>query len=114
MKKKVGKKAKKINEITALLDSVLEAKKELRALKNKELQNLSLKEKEAIILIKERIEKQKDGVVWRYEKRKRSLGESLLRRKNEELGKHLSVERKSFNRTSREIRLIRKSRKKLS
>ena len=101
--------SKFVENITSLLNSIGQAKTELRKLKNEELRKLDLKEREGIRLIRERTKQQKKIVVERYEKKKENLGKALLRKKKQELGKHLSVERKSLNRTNKEIRGIQKN-----
>ena len=99
-----------VKDISNLLSSIGQTKVELRRLKNEELKKLNLKEREGIKLIKERTKQQKKIVVERYEKKKENLGKVLLRRKSRELGKHLSIERKSLSRTNKEIRRIQKDR----
>lgn len=96
-----------------LLKSIAGVKNKLRLLKNEEIRKLTLNEKEQVKLIKERTNQQKKKVIERYEKKKETLGQALLRRKNRDLGKHLSLERRSLNKTNREISRIRKSRSKL-
>lgn len=99
-----------VKDISNLLSSIGQTKIELRRLKNEELKRLNLKEREGIKLIKERTKEQKKLVVERYEKKKENLGKALLKRKSQELGKHLSIERKSLSRTNKEIRRIQRDR----
>lgn len=110
-----SKKRKKnfVKGANELLNSIEESKKELMLLKNQELRNLTIKEREGIKLIKEKIKKQKLGVLERYEKGKENLGKILLTRKKQELGTHLSIEKKSLNRTNKEIGKIGKNLKKI-
>jgi len=112
MVKKKKKKSEFVEDITILLDSISQTKMELRKLKNEELRKLDLREKERIKLTKERTKQQKKMVIERYEKKKENLGKALLKRKNQELGKHLSVERKSLSKTNREIRRIKRDQRK--
>ena len=96
-----------------LLNSIGESKKELRILKNQELKNLNIREREEIKLIKEKTKKQRAEILGRYEKGKENLGNALLKRKKQELGRHLSVERKSLSKTGNEIRKIGKNLRKI-
>ncbi len=111
------KKRKKKNDFikgaNELLNSINENKKELMLLKNQELKNLTIKEREEIKLIKEKIKKQKLGVLKRYEKGKENLGKILLTRKKQELGIHLSIEKKSLSKTNKEIGKIGKNLKRV-
>ena len=112
MVKKRKKKNDFVKYISRLLSSIGQTKIELKKLKNEELRKLDLKEREGIKLIKERTKQQKKIVVERYEKKKENLGKALLKRKSQELGKHLSIEMKSLSRTNKEIRRIKKDRRK--
>ena len=118
-KRKRGKqiKKKKVNEFVKgareLLNSIGENKKQLRILKNQELKNLSLKEREEIKLIKEKAKKERLEILTRYEKGRENLGKALLKRKNQELRTRLSVENKSLSKTNREIGKIGRSLRKV-
>lgn len=92
-----------------LLNSISKNKKELKELKNLELKNLSIKEKKEIKLVMVKAKKQKLEILERYEKNKENLGKVLLKRKNKELGTNLSIERKSLNKTTKEIEKIEKN-----
>lgn len=96
-----------------LLTSIGEVKKELRKLKNEEIRRLNLREREEIKLVKERTKKQRELVLKRYEKKKQEIGKALLRRKSQELSRHLSSERRSLSKTNKEINRITRNRKKL-
>jgi len=118
-KRKRGKQIKKkeVNEFVKgareLLNSIGENKKQLRILKNQELKNLSLKEREEIKLIKEKAKKERLEILTRYEKGRENLGKALLKRKNQELRTRLSVENKSLSKTNREIGKIGRSLRKV-
>lgn len=113
MAKKRRRKDNFVENVTRLLSSISQTKKELRLLKNEELKKLNLSEKEQIKLVKDKTKQQKKKIIDRYEKRKENLGKTLLKRKNQELGKHLSVERKSLNRTNKEIGRVKKNQRSL-
>ena len=104
-KRKRGKqiKKKKVNEFVKgareLLNSIGENKKQLRILINQELKNLNLKEREEIKLIKEKAKNERLEILKRYEKGRENLGKALLKRKNQELGSRLSIEKKSLSKT---------------
>ena len=118
-KRKRGKqiKKKKVNEFVKgareLLNSIGENKKQLRILKNQELKNLNLKEREEIKLIKEKAKNERLEILKRYEKGRENLGKALLKRKNQELGSRLSIEKKSLSKTNREIGKIGRSLRKV-
>jgi len=116
-KKKRVKSVKEENNFLSgarkLLHSISENKKELKILKNQELKNLNLKEREEIKLIKEKTKKQRLDVLKRYEKGKENLGKSLLKKKNQKLGTRLSVEKKSLNKTNRDIGKIGRNLKRM-
>lgn len=110
-------KKKKENSFTKgageLLSLIGENKKELKRLKNQELKNLNIKEREGIKLIKEKTKKQKSEILERYEKGKENLGKVLLKRKKQELGNRLSIEKKSLSKTNREIGKIGRNLKRV-
>ena len=106
MKKRKNNFVKNVRELLGLIS---ERKKELRELKNSELKSLDLKEREEIKLVKAESRKQRLEILKRYEKGQESLGEALLRKKNQELGSRLSVERKSLNKTNKDIGKIGKN-----
>ena len=117
--KKRGKHLKKrkennfIKSAKELLNLIGENKKELRILKNQELKNLNIKEREGIKLIKEKIKKQRLEILKRYEKGKENLGKVLLKRKKSVLGTRLSIEKKSLSKTNREIGKIGRNLKRI-
>ena len=112
MKKRGKKKDSFTENVTGLLSSIAQTKKELGRLKNEELKKLTLSEKEQIKLIKLKTNEQKKKVIERYEKKKENLGKALLRRKNQELGRHLSIERKSLSKTNTKIGRIGREQRK--
>jgi hypothetical protein len=117
VRKKREKNLKKRNNFISgareLLNSIGKNKKELKILKNEGLKNLNLKEREEIKLIKEKTKKQREEILKRYEKGKENLGKALLRRKNQELGTRLSIEKKSLNKTNKQIGKIGRNLKKI-
>lgn len=115
-KKNPMKKRKKNNFISGardLLNSINENKRELKEVKNLELKNLNIREREEIKLVKEKMKKQRLEIQRRYEKGREDLGKILLRKKNQELGSRLSVEKKSLSKTNREIGMIGRNLKKI-
>jgi hypothetical protein len=117
-KKKVKKRGKRLNKKSEgnfiegakkLLNSIGESKKELRILKNQQLESLNIKERKEIKLIKEKTKKQRAEILKRYEKGKEDLGNTLLKRKKQELGTRLSIEKTSLSKTHKGIRKVGKS-----
>lgn len=102
-----------IKGVSGLLSSIGKNRKELKILKNQELKNLNLKEREGIKLIKEKTKKQRSEILNRYERGKENLGKILLKRKNQELGTRLSIEKKSLSKTNKEIGKIGKNLKRI-
>lgn len=102
-----------VENVGALLNSIAREKKELRHIKNEELKKLGISEREQIKLIKLRTKQQKERVIERYERRKENLGKTLLGKKNQELGKHLSIEKKSLNKTNKAINKVKRNQIKL-
>lgn len=116
MKKRVKRLKEKNNFIKGareLLNSISVNKKELKIIKNQELKNLNIKEREEIKLVKEKTKKQRIEILKRYEKGKENLGKVLLKKKNHELGNRLSIEKKSLSKTNREIGKIGKNLKRI-
>lgn len=116
MKKRHLKKKREndfVKRASELLNSISENKEELKILKNQELKNLNVKEREGIKLIKEKTKKQRAEILKRYEKGKESLGKILLKRKNQELGTRLSIEKKSLSKTNKEIGKIGRNLKRI-
>lgn len=85
----------------------------IKLLKKEELRKLNLSEKEQIKLIKSRIKQQKKNVIERYEKKKENLGKTLLRRKNQELTKHLAIEKNSLSKTNKIISKVKSHQKRI-
>jgi len=108
----VNKKYDFPDSISVLLSSIGVAKKELRRMKNEELKKISQREKDEIRLARARAKNQRKKILERYEKRKQSIGKSLLKEKNLTLGKHLSRERDSLRKTDRGLRKVRESLRK--
>ena len=112
MKKKV--KNSFTDSATGILKSITSLKKELRLIKNEEIRKLTISEKEQIEVIRLNTKKEKQKVLDRYEKKRKELGKSLLRIKNQELQDQLDLEKKSLRKTNSKLRGIKKSKSKLS
>lgn len=111
----VGKKRdnKFLENVTSSLEYINYTKRELKKLRNEEIRKFNIQEKEEINLIKEKIKKQREVVLNRYEEKKKNLGKVLLQRKTQELRSHLYIEKKSLSKTDKEISRIRKNLKKI-
>lgn len=108
-KKEVKKKENNFIEgARKLLKSIDANKNELKILKNQELKNLDRRGGKEITLIKEKTKKQRLEILKRYKKGKEDLGKILLKRKNQELGTRLSIEKKSSNKIKKALEISEK------